>query len=92
MTRKYKAVKPKAPRGRMLRAVRLRAEGLSLRQIAAELQVHHSTVAADLAKWKAEQAKVSVLPVGFTPPARGGNPTPQSDSGSATVLQMKRPA
>jgi len=92
VTRKYKPVKPKAPRGRMLRAARLRAEGLSLREIAAELQVHHSTVAADLAKWEAEQAKVSVLPVGFPPRARGGNPTPESDSTGAAVIKMKRPA
>lgn len=36
--------------GRMLRAVQLRAEGKSLRQIAAVLKVSHQTVANDLAR------------------------------------------
>jgi Helix-turn-helix domain len=86
--RNYKP-KPKAARGRMMRAARLRSEGMSLRQIAAELQVHHSTVAADLAKWEAEQAKVSVLPVGFLTPG-GKNPTPGSDSADAPVISLRR--
>lgn len=91
MTRTYKP-RPKSRRGRMMRAARLRAEGLSLRKIAAQLQVHHSTVAADLGKWDEEQAKVSVLPVGFLPLAGGENPTPESDSGSAEVVPLRRPA
>ncbi len=86
--RNYKP-KPKALRGRMMRAARLRAEGKSLRQTAAELQVHHSTVAADLKKWDEEQAKVSVLPVGFLPPG-GENPTPESDTAVAAVVSLRR--
>jgi IS30 family transposase len=76
----------------MLRAARFRAEGLSLRQIAARLQVHHSTVAADLKRHAAEQARVSVLPVGKLPRARGKNPTRESDSPAGLLLPLKRPA
>lgn len=91
MTSAYKP-RPKARRGRMLRAARLRSEGLSLREIAVKLQVHHSTVADDLKRYEAEQATVSVLPVGKLPRAGGKNPTPQSDSQRAAVLPLKRPA
>ena len=55
--RTYKP-KPKGLRGRMMRAARLRSDGKSLREIAQVLQVHHSTVAADLKKWDEEQAPI----------------------------------
>lgn len=75
----------------MMRAARLRGEGLSLRQIAAQLEVHHSTVAADLAKWDEERAKVSDLPVGKNAP-RGAESDGGSDSPDAAVLPLRRPA
>jgi hypothetical protein len=91
--RTYKPVKPKFPRGRMLRAAGMRAEGMSLRSIAKVLGVHHDTVWRDLRRWDDEAAKVTRLsdrPVGKVPPAGGGNPTAQSDS--AEVLPLRRRA
>lgn len=88
--RSYKPVKPKALRGRMLRAVRLRAQGLSLRQIAAIQDVSHDTVWRDLRKWDAQHANVSDLTVRKTPPG-GGNLTAASDS-DATVTPIRRRA
>lgn len=92
--RKYQP-KEKGLRGRMQRAAKMRGEGKSLREIAQVLQVHHSTVAADLRKWDAEQAKVSDLPVGKNAPG-GDESTTRSDSqpdtAGAAVLPFKRPA
>lgn len=42
---------------RMNLAVRMRAEGKSLREIAVELAVSHQTVSNDLARWDERQAK-----------------------------------
>jgi transposase len=87
--RNYK--RKRNPRGRMLRAVELRAGGKSLRQIAKELDCHHDTVWRDLKKWDAENANVIQLsdsPVGKMPP-RGENPTPESDS-AASVTPLRR--
>lgn len=78
-------------KARMGRAARLRAEGLSLRQIAAEQDVSYQTVLRDLRKWDEQQAKVSHLPVTKLPP-RGENVTPGCDSDGATVLPLRRPA
>lgn len=90
--RNYKPVKPKSGRqARMGRAARLRAEGLSLRQIAARQDVSRQTVLRDLREWDAQQAKVSHLPVTFSPP-RGGNVTPGCDSPDATVIPLRRSA
>jgi hypothetical protein len=78
-------------RGRMLRAADLRAEGKSLRQIAAELEVHHETVRRDLKKWDAERAKVTKLShraVAKMPPG-GENATAECDS-EATVTPLRR--
>jgi hypothetical protein len=94
--RTYKPKQPRYPRGRMLRAVRLRGQGLSLRQSAAVLGVHHDTVWRDLRRWDkeaAERAKVTRLSdraVGKTPPG-GGNQTAGSDS-EATVTPLRRRA
>ena len=52
---------------RMARAAKLRAEGKSLRQIAAELRVSHQTVSNDLARWDAEHP---VIPANVVPLAR----------------------
>jgi len=87
--RSYKRKRPGSRRGRMLLAARYRADGLSLRQIAERLEVHHETVRRDLSAWDAEQAKVSHLPVAKTPPG-GGNATPECDSG--TVVQFRKQA
>lgn len=43
---------------RMARAAELRAEGKSLRQIAAQLGVSHQTVSNDLARWDAQHPVV----------------------------------
>lgn len=91
--RTYKPAKPKSPRdARMKRAARLRDEGMSLRQIAAEQEVSHETVRRDLARWddlNAPDASVSHLPVTKTPP-RGGNVTAECDSDAAPVIPLRR--
>jgi predicted ArsR family transcriptional regulator len=87
--RTYKPVRPKARRGRMLRAVRMHAEGMPLRDIAKVLEISHETVRRDLAAWDAEQATVSHLPVTFPPPG-GGNVTAECDSGE--VIPLRRNA
>jgi len=88
--RNYK--RKRNPRGRMLRAVELRAKGKSLRQTADELGVHHDTVWRDLKKWDAERANVTQLSdrtVGEVPPG-GENPTAQSDSEPGKVVPLRR--
>jgi hypothetical protein len=88
--RNYK--RKRNPRGRMLRAVELRAGGKSLRQIAEELGCHHDTIWRDLKKWDAENANVVQLSdptVGKVPP-RGENPTAESDSAPGKVVSLRR--
>lgn len=78
-------------RDRRDRAVQLRAQGLSLRQTAKILGVHHDTVWRDLRRWDEEAAKVSRLsdrPVGKVAP-RGHESDTGSDSG-ATVTPIRR--
>lgn len=91
--RTYKPVRPKSPRGaRMKRAARLRAEGKSLREIAAEQEVSYETVRRDLARWdalNAPDASVSHLPVTKTPPG-GGNVTAPCDTADAAVIPLRR--
>lgn len=87
--RTYKPRPPKYRRGRMLRAARLRGEGLSLRRIAAELSTSYETVRRDLAAWDAEQATVSHLPVTKVTPGGHGIDTPR-DSEDARILPMRR--
>jgi hypothetical protein len=88
--RTYKPKKAKATRSaRMRHAARLRGEGLSLRQIAAQQGVSHDTVWRDLAAWDAQHARVSDLPVRKTPPG-GGNLTPRSDSRDADIVPLRR--
>lgn len=83
--RNYK--RKRNPRGRMLRAVELRAEGKSLRQIAGEIGCSYQTVLRDLQKWSAEQANVSHLPVTKMP--RGGeNVTAECDSEPGNVVSL----
>ena len=86
MVRHYK--RKRDPRGRMLRAAALHAEGKSLREIAAAIDCSHQTVARDLAKWAAEQAGVSHMPVTKMPHG-GGSVTPECDS-TAPVIPLRR--
>ncbi len=61
------------PDRRMARAVELRAEGLSLRQIGERLACNEITVRRDLARWERERPNVTPLrhsPATFSP--RGG--------------------
>lgn len=44
---------------RMAAAVRLRVQGMSLREIGAALAVNHETVRRDLARWDAQQASTA---------------------------------
>ena len=75
--RNYKRKRPHQWRDknkRMAAAVRLRAQGKSLREIAKELAVTHPTVLADLRKWDELNANVVSLPVnhgGKSDPAGG---------------------
>jgi IS30 family transposase len=60
--RNYKRKHARNPDKRMAAAVRLRAEGLSLRQIAERLAVKSpQTVANDLARWEREHSNVAPL-------------------------------
>lgn len=83
MARHYKRKRPVSRRGRMAWAARLRAEGMPLRQIAAELGVSHQTIANDPAHLAAE-AQVSKLPVKKAPPG-GEFLTAEVDSGGVIV-------
>ena len=74
MVRQYKRKRPRQWRAkdkRMAAAVRLRAGGKSLREIAKELSVTHPTVLADLRKWDGLHPNVVSLPVN-----RGGKSCP----------------
>lgn len=70
MTRTYKRKRWGSKERRIEAAVRLRAEGLSLRDIGKRLQVSKDTVMRDLAA-----SDVSHLPVSNLP-GRGGSETP----------------
>lgn len=78
---------------RMRRVVELRAEGLSLRQIADRLVISHQTVANDLARWEQLSASVTALPVKSSrqevPPA-GQKLTPGFDASTASVVPIRR--
>jgi transposase len=86
LVRHYK--RKRNPRGRMLRAVELRAGGKSLREIADLLGCGRMTVARDLEKWSQENASVSHLPVPKMPP-RGEKGTAEWD-GAASVIPLRR--
>lgn len=59
--RTYKRKHARNPDKRMAAAVRLRTEGLSLRQIAKELACSEGTVRNDLARWARERPNVAAL-------------------------------
>jgi transposase len=75
--------------GRTVPAVQLRAEGLSLREIAGRLKVHHDTVWRDL-KRADEMAPVSELPVGKF--ARGGKDPTADLSQVISLAERIQPA
>jgi hypothetical protein len=92
MVRTYKPKKPRARRGRMLRAARMRTEGMSLREIASEIGVSKDTIMRDLRAWDVLQANVSHLPVS-KPPRGGGNETPARDGNEtpdAAIVPLRR--
>jgi hypothetical protein len=82
---------------RMANAVRFRAEGMSLREIAARQSVNHQTVANDLARWERVRVQMPLEIIRLSKPAveklppRGEISTPEIDSG-ATVTPLRRPA
>lgn len=91
--RKYKKrPKRRNPDRRMAAAVRLRAEGMSLRQIAKELACSHDTVWRDLARWDAAHAiaNVSDFPVRNIAPGVT-NLTDESDS-PTNIVELRRKA
>jgi len=91
--RNYK--RKRNPRGRMLRAVELRAQGLSLRKIAEELAVTHPTVLADLRRWDREHLNVTPLVVnhdGKSLPPGGENLPPESTTEPGNVVPLRRMA
>jgi hypothetical protein len=73
------------PDKRMVRAAELRAEGLSLRQIAGRLSCSHDTIWRDLMRWNA--CNVSEMPVRNSP-QRGENLTPESDTDDPNVISL----
>jgi IS30 family transposase len=80
------------PDKRMAAAARLRAEGLSLRQIAERLCVKSpQTIANDLTRWERSRANVTPLlsktSVQNLPPG-GKKWTPELDSGDSSVVAM----
>jgi transposase len=56
--KKYKRKHARNPDKRMAAAVRLRAQGLSLRQIGEQLACSYQTVARDLNRWQRERPNV----------------------------------
>ena len=89
--RKYKRKPGRVnPDRRMARAVELRAEGLSLRQIAERLSCSFSTVRNDLAQWEHEHANVVPLCkiAVQNPPPGGQECTPEMHSEPSNVVSF----
>lgn len=89
--RTYRPVRPKAGHAaRVAFVVRRRADGLSLRQIAAEAGFSYETARRYLAEHAAEVAKVSHLPVTFPPPGGGNVTGPGGGNVTATITPLRR--
>lgn len=91
MVRNYKRKPGRvSPDRRMARAVDLRAEGLSLRQIAERLSCSFSTVRNDLDRWEREHENVVPLcktTVQNTPPG-GEKCTPELHSEPTNIVSL----
>jgi transposase len=75
---------------RMNTAVQLRAQGMSLRQIAGDLGVSYQTVANDLARWKREHPNViSLVP---KPSRNGGRNCPPGGQEETPEVDTRRTA
>lgn len=82
---------------RMAVAVRLTAEGLSLREVAARLSVSHQTVANDLARWGRVSAQMPLAIIRLSKPAvknlpPGGEILTAGIDSAAPVIPLRRPA
>lgn len=92
MVRAYKRKPGRVnPDKRMARAVDLRAEGLSIRQIAERLACTHPTVLADLRRWGREHANVTPLAVnrgGKSSPPGGEFLPPESTAEDLNVISL----
>lgn len=94
--RKYTRKRPAQWRDknkRMAAAVRLRADGMSLREIAKELAVSYQTIANDLARWERQRPNVVLLSNSAVKshPHAGQDLTPDFDNEPA-VLPLRRQA
>lgn len=80
---------------RMAVAVRLTAEGLSLREVAARMSVSHQTVANDLARWERERADAPLALIRLSKPAvknlpHGGEILAAQFDSSPAVIPLRR--
>lgn len=82
-------------------AVRLTAEGLSLREVAGRLSVSHMTVTRDLGRWERERSAMPLMIIRLSQPAvtpacnktaPGGNGVTAGCDGGADVIQFRRSA
>lgn len=94
MARTYKRKHARNPDKRMAAAARLRAQGMSLRQIGSELACDASTVLRDLRRWDQEHPNVTQIvlqkPVANAP-RRGEFATPECNTES-NIIQLRRNA
>jgi hypothetical protein len=93
MVRKYVAKRRpwRDKNRRMARVVELRAAGLSLRRIAAQLVVDEKTVRNDLARWERERPNVTQLRNANAESRPTGGTSPHPDSASTgTVTPIRR--
>ena len=82
---------------RMAVAVRLTAEGLSLRQIAARLSVSYMTVARDLERWEHERPNMPLAIIrlsqsAVTPVAPGATNVTGACDSDTNVIPLRRSA
>lgn len=94
--RNYKRKRPSQWRDkdkRMTLAVQMRAQGMSLREVAKELAVSYQTVANDLQRWERERPNVALLSKTAVKsyPATGQDLTAEFDS-EAAVVNLRRMA
>lgn len=92
MVRHYKRKPGRVnPDRRMARAAELRAQGLSLRQIAERLSCDASTVLRDLRRWECEHPNVTPLVLQTTvesSPPRGEFATPVCNADDPNIISL----